>query len=131
MQEESRLNEERIRVALVVDSVMVFNQDNVLRYTWIHNPGVQFSVEEILGKTDADLFSEEEAANLMAIKRQVLASGKRVRQEIQTTIDGKPHFYDLNVEPLHDVGGNIIGITGAMMDISGRRTGKPEGARGA
>ena len=122
VQEESRLNEERIRVALGVVPVMVFNQDKELRYTWIHNSGVQFSIEEILGKTDADLFSEEEAANLMAIKRQVLASGIRVRQEIQTTINGKPHCYDLNVEPLHDAGGNIIGITGAMMDISDRWT---------
>lgn len=122
VQEALRMNEERMRVVLSVVPVMVFNQDKELRYTWIHNPTVQFSEKEILGKRDDDLLSKEEAASLTAIKRQVLASGVGLRQDIQTTIDGKPHLYDLTVEPLRDAAGNIIGITCATTDISDRRT---------
>ncbi len=122
VQEALRLTEERMRVVLGAVPVMVFNQDKELRYTWIHNAHVQFSVEQILGKTDADLLSADEAANLTAIKQQVLASGVGIRQDIQTTIDGKSHRYDLIVEPLRGSDGNVIGITCVMMDISDQLT---------
>ena len=122
VQEALRLSEERMRVALVIVPVLICNQDKDLRYTWVHNPGVRFSDREILGKTDADLLAKEEAETLTATKRQVLKSGVGVRLNVPTTIDGRLYLYDLNIEPLRDAAGNIIGLTCAMMDISDRLT---------
>ncbi len=124
VQESLRLSEERMRVALVLVPVLICNQDKDLRYTWVHNPGVQFFNREILGKTDADLLSEEEAERLTAIKNQVLKSGVGIRLDVPTTINGRLYLYDLNVEPSRDAAGNIIGVTCAMTDISNRLTEK-------
>ena len=92
-------------------SVMIFNQDKELRYIWIHNLHAHFSVEDVLGKTDADWLSEEKAANLTAIRRQMLENWAGKRNNVHITIDGKLQFYDLTVEPLRDAAGDIIGIT--------------------
>jgi two-component system CheB/CheR fusion protein len=119
LQEELRLNEERMRIALNISPVMVFNQDKKLRYTWIYNPHVAFSTDSVIGKTDADLLLAEDAARLTAIKRDVLENGEVNRQEIRIIIDGKALSYNLTVDPLYDVAGNIIGITGVLMNITG------------
>jgi two-component system CheB/CheR fusion protein len=116
--EELRVNEERLRVAFSAASITVFNQDTDLRYTWIHNPHPGFQAEQVIGKTDADLLPEQEAAALTAIKRQVLESGKGARQNVRTTIAGKTSVCDLTIEPLRDAAGAIVGITCAAMDVT-------------
>lgn len=120
-EEKLRQSEERFRMALKHSPVIVFNQDTELRYTWIYNPPPHFKSETILGKTDADLFSPEEAAQLTKIKRKVLQTGTGARQEVQTTIDGRSHIYDLFVEPLRDATGKIIGVTCTTLDITDRK----------
>ena len=82
------------------------------------NPG--FTAEQIIGKTDADLLLEQEAAALTAVKQQVLASGKGARQNVRTTIAGKTLVYDLTIEPLHDAAGTVVGITCASLDVTGQ-----------
>jgi two-component system, chemotaxis family, CheB/CheR fusion protein len=119
LHEALRVNEERLRVALSAASISVFNQDMDLRYTWIHNPTHGFAAEQIIGKTDADLLPEQEAATLKAIKQQVLKTGKGTRQNVRTTIAGKTLVYDLTAEPLHDATGAVVGITCASLDITG------------
>jgi two-component system, chemotaxis family, CheB/CheR fusion protein len=118
------VNEERLRVALSAASICVFNQDEGLRYTWIQNPNFGFAAEEIIGKTDADLLSERDAATLTAIKQEVLESGKGTRQHVRVTIAGKTVVYDLMVEPLHDAAGAVVGITCASLDVTGQQGGE-------
>jgi len=159
LQEALRVNEERLRVALSAASISVFNQDMNLRYTWIHNPNLGLAAEQIIGKTDADLLPEQEAAALTAIKQQVLESGKGARQNVRTTIAGKTAgktagetagktagetageaagetagktvVYDLTVEPLHDATGAIVGITCAALDVTGYACSTDAGADGS
>jgi two-component system, chemotaxis family, CheB/CheR fusion protein len=114
-----RINEERLWVALGAASICVFNQDVELRYTWIQNSNFGFTAEQIIGKTDADLLPEQDAATLTAIKQKVLESGKGARQNIRITISGKTVGYDLMIEPLHDAAGVVIGITCALLDVTG------------
>jgi two-component system CheB/CheR fusion protein len=133
LQEGLRVNEERLRVALSATSISVFNQDAGLRYTWIHNPNLGFAAEQIIGKTDADLLPEQEAAALTAIKQQVLESGKGARHNIRTTIAGKTFVHDLTVEPLHDAAGAVVGLTCALLNVTGQqsRDRADAGAKGA
>ncbi len=132
LHEELRVNEARLRVALSATSISVSNQDRNLRYTWIHNPNPGFPEEQIIGKTDADLLPEQEAATLTAIKQRVMESGKGSRQNVRTTIAGKTFVYDLTIEPLRDSAGAVVGITCASMDVIGQqsRERKDAGANG-
>ncbi|MDZ7831430.1 MAG: chemotaxis protein CheB [Desulfobacterales bacterium] len=124
LREVLRANKERLRVALSVASICVFTQDVRLSYTWIQNPNLGFAAEEIIGKTDADLLGEQDAAALTAIKQKVLESGKGTRQNVRLTIAGKTVDYDLTVEPLHDAAGAVVGITCAQLDVSGQQGGE-------
>ncbi len=116
--EALRLNEERLRVALSCASISVFNQDRDLRYTWIQAPDGGLAAEEVIGKTDLELLPEPEAAALTAIKQRVLKTGAGARQNVRTTTKGKTLVQDLTLEPLQDPDHNIIGLTGAALDIT-------------
>ncbi|WP_084324053.1 chemotaxis protein CheB [Methanolobus tindarius] len=115
LQKALRLNEERLRVALKVSPVMVFNQDEKLCYTWVYNPNAAFSSYSIIGKTDHDILTAEEASRLSVIKKQVLESGVGFRSEVFISTNGKQLSYNLTVDPLYDISDGIIGITGVLM----------------
>ena len=121
MEEELRLQEERLRVALQAVPVVVSNQDKDLRYTWIHDPCSRFRTDQVLGRTDAEVFPAEDTAAMTAVKQQVLASGKGARREFRRNEGAKTCIYNLTVEPLYDTAGSIAGITCAWIDISSLR----------
>lgn len=113
-----RESERRFRIALQNSSIVVYNQDRDLRYTWIYNPLLGFEPEGIIGRTDVDLLLPEDAVPLERIKRRVLETGAGTRETVRTTIQGQPHYYDLSVEPLRDAAGQVVGITGASRDVT-------------
>lgn len=116
VQETLRLSEQRIRMALHASPITIFNQDRDLRYTWIHNANPAFSPEQVLGKTDLEIYPGADGEALHALKRQILISGTGTRQEIRTTRSGRPYSYHLTIEPLRDTEGAIIGITCASIE---------------
>ena len=113
----------RFEAALANTSVVVFQQDLSLRYTWIHNATLGDEAQSVLGKTDSDLMAPELSGPIEAIKRQVIESGNSAREEV--TMGGKPARgrYDLYVEPMRDETGAIVGITCAAIEIAGERGG--------
>jgi diguanylate cyclase (GGDEF)-like protein/PAS domain S-box-containing protein len=114
-------SEERFRVALRNSHITVFNQDRELRYTWAYNAQPKSPAEDMLGRTDADLWPPEEAASLAEIKRRVMHSGAGEFQEVRLTAGGETYFYDLTVEPLRDANGAVIGVTCAASDVTERK----------
>ncbi|MBE9226210.1 PAS domain S-box protein [Phormidium sp. LEGE 05292] len=117
---KTRQSEERFRLALSNPSIALFHQDLDLRYQWIYNPqGLNLS-EDILGKTDNDLFPAAEAETLLISKRQVIESGIFARQEVRLTVNGRQKWYDLSIEPLKQ-GKQIVGIGCAAFDITERK----------
>lgn len=113
----------RFEAALANTSVVVFQQDLSLRYTWIHNPGLGFDAQGMLGKTDAELVGVELASPLDAIKRRVIETGKSARQEV--TMQGRltQGLYDLFVQPQYDISQAIVGVTCAAIEMAGERGG--------
>ncbi|MEX0744911.1 MAG: PAS domain S-box protein [Phycisphaeraceae bacterium] len=109
------------RLVLRGSPVTVFMQDRQLRYTWINNPAVGLEPDAVIGKTDDELFSNDEAATLRAIKLDVLTTGRGRRHEVRITHEGQPRYYDLTVEAICDRTDHVIGITGAAIDITRRR----------
>lgn len=114
-------SEGRFRMVLQDAPVTVFNHDRDLRYTWVYNRHPDISDDTILGQMDADLFAPAEAAWLTEIKRQVLQTGRGIREGLGITINGKPYFYDFTMEPLLDDNDAIVGLTGVMVDITERK----------
>ncbi len=113
-------SEQRFRVALVDTPVVVFNQDLDLRYTWIYN-SQHYADQPIVGKTDAELFSPEDALRLTALKKRVIAAGLLTREEVSLTVGARTNFYDMTLDPLYDSNGAVTGLTCAATDITERR----------
>lgn len=114
-------SQERFRVALAPSPVTVFSHDRDLAYTWIFNSSVGFPAEEIIGKTDRDLLSLEDAEKLEALKMRVLQSGQNLREEISLTYGDSVHYFDLYMESIRDSNGRVTGISGAGVDITDRK----------
>ena len=112
-----RRSEERFRVALKDSPITVFNQDRDLRYTWIYNPQLHWQ-HQVLGKTDEEVLGQRKAANLTGLKQRVLKTGLPIREEVVIPTNGKRFAFDMSIEPLFDTKGEVIGITGASMDIA-------------
>jgi len=110
------ISENRFQVALKHSPILVFNQDTDLRYTWFHNLPV--ARKNILGRTDDALFPQAEADRLTQIKANVLTAGTGSRSEVKWTINGEQRIYDLMLEPMRNAENEIIGLTGAAMDIT-------------
>ncbi|MFM6195159.1 MAG: PAS domain S-box protein [Planktothrix sp.] len=120
-EEALRFSEERFKITLKNSPIVVFNQDLELRYTWIYNPAGGYAPEAVIGKLDCDIFSLEDAIKLTQLKRQVLTTKVGLREEVITHTQQDIQCYDLTIDPLFDLEGNIIGITGAALDITDRK----------
>ncbi len=121
MEMELLRSEERFRIALSNSPVSVSTQDTQFRYTWAHNPFAGIMEESLLGKTDSELFTSEDAAQLLELKSGALQSGSKSRHEIKLQQSGQLYFYDLSIEPLQDETGYITGIACAATDVSALR----------
>ncbi len=113
-----RLQVERFQVALGAIDIAVFNQDKRLRYTWISQSQLGYQADQVIGKTDAELFSPQDASAIIKIKRAVIEGGRGTRKVISVHTPDKTLFYDLIVEPLKDGRGKVVGLTGASLDIT-------------
>ncbi len=137
-EEALRLAEERFRIALQNTAITVFNHDSDLRYTWIYNnpqsqhPGIdpnQDDNQTVLGKRDTEIiWRRDEGEMLEAMKALVLAEGIGLRQEITITPSptSAPVTYDITLEPRRNSAGEVVGLTGAAVDITEYRTIKSE-----
>jgi signal transduction histidine kinase/ligand-binding sensor protein len=113
-------SEQRFRVALIDTPIVVFNQDLDLRYTWIYNHQ-NYAAQPVVGKTDADLFSPEDAMRLTALKRRVMGAGLLTREEVSITVGARRNYYDMTLDPLFEADGSVIGLTCAATDITERK----------
>jgi two-component system CheB/CheR fusion protein len=119
--EELRVGTERFHAVLQGSPLVVFNQDRDLRYTWIHNAVVD-PPSGIEGRTDEEVWERpEEAEALTRTKRGVLETGRSARVELQVTVGGQPLWWDLVVTASRDANGEIVGVTGAAMDVTARK----------
>jgi PAS domain S-box-containing protein len=59
-----RKSEERFRLAIEGSKIAIYECDLDLRYAWITNPAPGLKVEDILGRTDHELLSAEDAEGL-------------------------------------------------------------------
>jgi PAS domain S-box-containing protein len=130
-EQQLRESEERFIVALKNSPISVYTTDNDLRYTWVYNPPLGMTPEEMIGRRDDEIFSPAQAEMMMAFKRRVLESGSAARQEIILQAGDRVHIFDVTAEPLLDGSIDAIGLTVAAVDVTEQRQMEAEMQRSA
>lgn len=119
--EALRTSEERFRLIAASSPDIIFHQDRDMRYSWVVNPAPPFDGDELIGKTDFDLFPSEEARHLFDLKRRVLENGAGVKEEVALTHGESVRHFDLVLEPWRDRDGAVVGLAGYGLDVTERK----------
>lgn len=120
-QEALQIERNRLEAAVRNTNLVLFEQDTELRYTWTHDPYRSEFASVLIGHTDA--FWLERAEDIEALedaKRDVIETGQGVQQmfKVRRKGDAADTYYDLLLQPTRNKDGEIIGITGAAMDVT-------------
>jgi PAS domain S-box-containing protein len=111
----------RFKIALRGSKVYVSSQDRDLRYIAISEPMLGMEVDDIVGRTDAEILPPEVRNEIVALKRRAIDSGRPSDGEIRFGTGPSALWYDFHVEPLLDSAGTVAGVTCAAVDITERR----------
>ena len=114
----------RYETALRGSQVTVYTQDRDLRYMSISNSMLGRSAEAMLGCTDSEILAGDGATAIMAVKREVLATGEAKRAEIPLEDARGIRWHDLHIEPLRNETNEIIGLICASVDVTERKEGE-------
>lgn len=123
-----RLSEQRLRIAMEVGMTVTFSMDRDLRYTWAHSCQIGFRDQDLVGKTEFDLFARESAEMLAALYRQVIRTDQGIRRDVtvRSLALDVDQCFDLAVEPWREGDGEITGIVCAASDITRRKASEQE-----
>ncbi|TYI25703.1 hypothetical protein ES332_A05G068300v1 [Gossypium tomentosum] len=99
--------------------VVFGHQDKELRYRFIYNHFPSLQEEDILGKTDVEIFTGSGVKESQDFKKEVMDKGLPAKREItfETELFGSKTFL-IYVEPVFSKAGETIGINYMGMDIT-------------
>ncbi|KAI4316434.1 hypothetical protein L6164_024413 [Bauhinia variegata] len=99
--------------------VVIGHQDKELRYRFIYNHFPSLQEEDIIGRTDVEIFTGSGVKESQDFKREVLEKGLPAKREItfETELFGSKTFL-IYVEPVFSKAGETIGINYMGMDIT-------------
>ncbi len=107
----------------------IFVKDLQGRYRMMNSAGARFlgrQGEEVIGKNDVDLFSQESGRQIMERDREVVQSGEMQTYEEGGTAGGVARIYLSNKGPFRDPNGEIVGLLGICRDITDRKRAEEE-----
>ncbi len=118
---EEKLQESEARFKAIAsntpDHVLV--QDSELRYTMVLNPQLGLAEKDMIGKTDYDILSREDADRLTKIKSQVLETGKTATVEMPLiSKKGEREFFSGSYVAKYDAKGKIDGLIGYFRNVT-------------
>jgi PAS domain S-box-containing protein len=111
----------RFEKALAGSLTTVFEQDLDLKYVHVVNPAPGLEPSFFVGKSDMELFSEEDQLKLIPAKRKVLESGDSAVIEIDMEMGGVDRSYNMRMEAARDEKGRITGLIGIAIDLTHER----------
>jgi len=121
-EEALRESEERFRVIASSTPDQLLVQDRELRYSFVMNPPLDLTEKDMIGKTDYDFLSKENADKLTKIKKQVIETGKPVHLETPLfSMKGKEQFFDGSYVPKFNAEGRIDGLIGYFRNVTERK----------
>ena len=123
-EESLRKSEERLHSIMDNSPAMIFLKDLKGRYLHFNRKlagVIHLSLEESVGKTDAELFPPNHAAMFRTNDRKMLAAGVPMDFEEETIQDDGSHICMVTKFPLRDAQGKIYAIGGIATDITERK----------
>jgi PAS domain S-box-containing protein len=128
--EEAREESEKlVRAVLEGSDDAVYLKDSAGRYL-VANPAgcraIGRPLEEILGRTDAELLPAGAAAEIQAHDRLVMETGEAHRFEMTLTVSGVTRTYLSTKSPRRDPDGRLVGVISISRDITDRKRSEQE-----
>jgi PAS domain S-box-containing protein len=123
---ERALRESQAHLQAILDNcpAMIFLKDPDGRYLQV-NPQFErtfdLTTEQVLSRTDAEIFSPELAAAFRATDRIALEAGGPLEFEESAIYASGPHTYLVHKFPLQDSSGNVYAVGGISTDITARK----------
>ena len=108
---------ERMRTGIQPLPLVLFHQDAQLKYTWIFGDQTDGLNQEAVGKSDQELFSQEEAATLTALKSRTLESGLSQYQDITLKLSDEGRRFQIRVGPWPAEEGQRSGLLGSLLEV--------------
>ncbi len=118
---EIDLARQRFEQALSRSNITVFTQDTDLRYTWIHNPRLGLTEEDLLGRTTEEILPDGTPDETVTLKRKALAGETGSATVAYPSGDGGSLYLDMTVSPTVDKHGKIDGILCTAIDVTEMR----------
>jgi len=114
---QESLEKFRVIATNTPDHILLLDKD--LQYTQIINPPLGLEEEEMLGHTDYDFLSFEDADTLMKIKKQIMETGTAVQLEIPLlNTSGEMNFFAGSYVPKRNIAGEIDGLIGYFRNVT-------------
>lgn len=123
---EEALRESQVHLQAILDNcpAMIFLKDIEGRYLQVNRrleQTLNLTSEQILGRTDAEIFAPQLAAAFRASDHRVLETASSLElEELALYADG-PHTNIVHKFPLKDASGNVYAIGGIATDITARK----------
>jgi len=117
-------HESLLRAVIDTATDAIFMKDTKGRYRLINAAGARTigkPVEEIVGKTDLELFPPETAKQLMENDQRVLLGGSQHHFEAVIPFQGESRTFSSIKTPHRDPQGNVIGLVGVSRDITDQK----------
>ncbi|KAF0191306.1 MAG: hypothetical protein FD165_1902 [Gammaproteobacteria bacterium] len=123
-QAERALMQEKANLNAILDNIphLLWLKDTEGRYIAVNMPHVisagRTDPQEILGKTDLDVWPRELAEKFRADDAEVMATRKRKQIEEYVVDKGRHIWVETNKTPILDKDGNVLGTVGFARDIT-------------
>lgn len=124
VEDELRQNRERLQAIMDNTTSVIYLKDKDSKYIFInkiYEELFHISQEEIVGKTDHDIFPKEAADAFRENDLKVLKANKPIESEETVPHDDGPHTYISVKFPLHDSTGKPYSVCGISTDITERK----------
>ncbi|MDD5355976.1 MAG: PAS domain-containing protein, partial [Candidatus Omnitrophica bacterium] len=104
---------------------VIYFKDRQGRFVMVnkaHAKGLGLKPEQVVGKTDFDIFSKERAEAMIKDDEYVMRTGKSIVDKVEraTRPDGVDNYVSTTKMPRYDSKGKIIGLMGITRDITRR-----------
>lgn len=123
---ESLRESQKLNIAFLDNSpTLIFLMDAEGRYTLVNRAYERFiglPAEQLVGRTQSELFEHDVATDLVANIRQAEATGMPLMMVEEVRANGRTRVFETAYFPLHDENDMVTGIGGIATDVTERRT---------